>query len=325
MQEHFNASLNDLLIETPSSIAVALSGGADSFSLLHLAKHWAVEKNIPLVALTVDHRLRRESTEEAEKLHAWCVENKIDHTILTWTDEKPATAIQNTARNKRRQLLFNACAEKNIPVLLMGHQADDQAETFLMRLQRGSGVLGLTGIQPYSYDHATNVSLLRPLLTIRRAALRDYAVEHHLPFIDDPSNDDTAFERVAVRKTLEQLPDLADGVIKTVERLTRVDWALMTTATECFDQHAKRTETGIWLPLSFFTLFEDELCLRVAEQALYTLEPEAYIPLAGLEHLVQDMKQNDFKGQTLAGCRIRPKIRDKLPGFLFEIEPARHI
>lgn len=323
MQKQFNATLDDLLIEQPKIIAVAISGGADSFALLHMAQKWAQDKKITLQAMTVDHRLRRESTAEAEKIGAWCKKNKIAHTILPWTGTKPKTGLQDAARTKRRELLFNACAKKNIPILLMGHQADDQAETLLMRLQRGSGLLGMTGIQPYTYDHTTDMSLLRPLLNMRRVALRKYAVKNKLPFVDDPSNDNPAFERVALRQVLEQLPDLADGVIKTVERLTRVDWAITHTASECFAKHHEKTDTGLWFPLSFFAVFEDEICLRVAEQAIYTLDPDATVPLAGLEQLIEHLKQDGFKGQTLAGCSIRPKTKAKQKGFLFEIAPKR--
>ena len=323
MQKNFNETLDGLLIEAPSSIAVAISGGADSFALLSLAQDWAKKNKCALHAFTVDHKLRKESTAETKKVAAWCKKNKIDHTVLNWTGAKPKTGIQDAARNARRSLLFTACAKKNIPVLLMAHHADDQAETLLMRLQRGSGLLGMTGIQPYTYDHASNVSLLRPLLNIRRKELRNYAVKKKLPFIDDPSNDDENFERVKLRKILTQLPELADGAIKTVERLTRVDWALMTTASNHFNKHAETAGKGLWLPASFFALFEDELCLRVAEQAIHTLDADSDIPLTGLEQLIERMKKDGFKGQTLAGCAIAPKVWKKRKGFLFSPAPKR--
>lgn len=323
MQQFFDDTLDNLLIEKPETIAIAFSGGADSFALLHLAHIWAQKNDIALHALTVDHRLRADSTSEAEKMGAWCKENNIDHTILPWLDDKPCTGIQDAARNARRSLLFTACFEKNIPVLLMGHQADDQAETFLMRLQRGSGLLGMTGIQPCTYDHATNVSLIRPLLTIRRQALRDYAVAHDLPFVDDPSNDNPSFERAAIRQVLQQLPDLADGVVKTVERLTRVDVALMATADECFLRHREITDKGVWLPCSLFDAFEDEICQRVVEQAIYLIDADADIPLAGLENLILKLRQEDFAGQSLAGCMIGPKLWQKQKGYLIEPAPPR--
>jgi len=158
---------------------------------------------------------------------------------------------------------------------------------------------------------------------VRRKELRSYAVKKKLPFIDDPSNENDAFERVAVRKVLAQLPQLADGVVKTVERLTRVDWAIMATAMACFLNHRELTDGGVWLPASLFGTFEDEICLRVAEQAIHWIDADADIPLPGLEQLAERLKKPDFKGQTLAGCAVAPKTRQKQKGFLFTAAPAR--
>src|SRR5688572_11617571 len=172
MAKDFGIRLEALLPEETKKIAVAISGGGDSFALLHMTQAWAEKKKIELVALTVDHQLRKESKVEAQNVAAWCKKNNIAHKTLNWTGPKPKTDLQNKARDARRKLLLDACKKEKIGILLMGHQADDQAETILMRLQRGTGLHGLLGIPAISTEN--NITIIRPLLETRRDELRAY-------------------------------------------------------------------------------------------------------------------------------------------------------
>lgn len=312
-----------LLPHTPRRIAVAVSGGADSFALLHMAYLWSKQNDTALYAFTVDHGLRPESAQEAEAVAKWCKQNGIEHETLKWVGAKPKTGIQDAARDKRRELLFDACRKKKIPVLMMAHHADDQTETMLMRLQRGTGLTGFAGIKPVTTDEQTNVFLLRPLLGMRRQELRDYAIEHHLPFIDDPSNENPAFERIALRNLLLPLPDLAVGAAKTAERLNAADEALDYVAEKIFSVHTVIASEHVWLPQEIILDIPDALAQRITECALRQINPKAIIPLLGLENLINNMKEKDFSGKTLADCHIRPKILQKRQGFLIETAPKR--
>nr|WP_305889008.1 tRNA lysidine(34) synthetase TilS [Parvularcula maris] len=201
--------------------AIAVSGGADSFALLH----WAVGQGHPVVALTVDHGLREGSAAEAQAVRTWCSERNVPHETLVWRGEKPNTGIQAAAREARYRLLCEACYRMGLEHLLTAHNADDQAETVFMRLRRGAG-RGLAGMKPerkIAAGPGDLINLHRPLLGIRRAELRAYSQAAGLPFANDPSNEDERFERVQVRALLAALEqqDLLtmEALCRTAERV----------------------------------------------------------------------------------------------------------
>ncbi|MEM9989467.1 MAG: tRNA lysidine(34) synthetase TilS, partial [Pseudomonadota bacterium] len=185
-------------------LAVAVSGGADSFSLLHKL----YTEGYDILALTVDHGLRPEAAKEAEKVASWCGSQSIPHRTLRWEGDKPQTGIQAAARKARYHLLIKACQRESIDRLVTAHHQDDQAETVLMRLRRGSG-LGLAAIRAEVKVASADggpLTLARPLLTTaRRSQLLAYAEHHNLPFVHDPSNDDDRFERIRMRALLAAL------------------------------------------------------------------------------------------------------------------------
>lgn len=203
--------------EAEPTIAVAVSGGPDSLALSLLLHQWG-KKNI--LALTVDHGLRTGSDQEALLVQSWMQRYAIPHKILTWQGVKPRTRIQETARHMRYSLLTQACREHNITTLLTGHQAYDQVETFLMRLARGSGPRGLCAIRPVS--HVNGLKLVRPLLTVPPGRLRATLEHFKRPCIEDPSNQNKAFERVRWRQLWLDMTSRGltlDGILSTIERL----------------------------------------------------------------------------------------------------------
>jgi len=203
--ERFRADL-DALSPPGARLGVALSGGPDSLALLILT---AAARPGEVEAATVDHALRNESRAEAEGAAAVCKQLGVPHAILTaeWTD-KPTTAIQERARAERYRLLSAWASERGLDAVMTGHHADDQAETLLMRLNRGAGVRGLAGMRARSSvprdpsESGDPPSLLRPLLTWRRCDLERICAETNLTPITDPSNADDRFERVRIRKAL---------------------------------------------------------------------------------------------------------------------------
>ena len=198
-------------------LALAVSGGADSFALLH-ASH---ARGLPVVALTVDHGLREGSAADACVVAAWCAERGVPHETLRWEGGKPQTGVQAAARAARYRLLCEACERLGLDRLATGHTMDDQAETVFMRLRRGAG-RGLAGMPParkIASGPGEPVDLLRPMLCVRRAEARAYAEEQGLPVRDDPGNDDEGFERVRVRAVLGALEE--QGLL-TAEALARV-------------------------------------------------------------------------------------------------------
>ena len=184
-------------------VALAVSGGSDSTALMRLAADWARTHHPGLVlsVLTVDHGLRAESAEEAARVAGWAAELGLPHHLLRWEeDPKPDTGIQARARAARYGLMAAWCRTHAATALLTGHTLDDQAETVLMRLSRTMSPDSLAGIRPVGdWD---GLPLLRPLLRVKRQALRDWLSHLGQPWIDDPSNEDTRFERVRARRSL---------------------------------------------------------------------------------------------------------------------------
>lgn len=194
----------------PPRFAIAVSGGRDSMTLLLLCADYARRTGSDLLAFTVDHGLRAESKKEAAEVHASCSTLGVAHQTLRWKGEKPETGIQAAARSARYRLLIEAAESHQCGALLTAHTADDQAETLFMRLSRGAGVSGLSGMRDETLVAAgpgAPMRLLRPLLTTSRAAITDYLSGVGQYYIDDPSNEDPAYERVRARALLAALDE----------------------------------------------------------------------------------------------------------------------
>lgn len=179
--------------ETKPLIAVALSGGLDSMLLLALALAWAKARGGQIHALIVDHQLRAGSTDEALLVRDRARALGVAASILTWHHEPLANRLQERARLARYQLLDEACARLDCLHVLVGHHADDQAETVAMRTERRSGVRGLAGMS--AIIELEHCRILRPLLSFTRQQIRTTAKALDLAWIDDPSNDDPKFWR----------------------------------------------------------------------------------------------------------------------------------
>ena len=191
----------------PLRFLVACSGGADSLALTLLCADWIAKNGGAMQVLVVDHGLRSGSDLEAEQTQGW-LEQKGISAIIQRIARKPSGNMLDFARRERLGLLCDAAEEFAADAILLGHHRGDQAETVLDRLARGSHVLGLCGMQPYTYYQGK--LLLRPLLQLSQIRLRAYARAHHAPIIDDPSNRDRRFRRVRIRHWLWQSPELID-------------------------------------------------------------------------------------------------------------------
>lgn len=209
---HFAKAIETAFPRAPHALALAVSGGGDSMALLHIAADWARGRAIGLHAATVDHGLRPEAEEEAARVADAARALGVPHTTLRWTDRDGQGNLQDVARRARRALIEVWAAPLGVDAVLTGHTMDDQAETVLMRLARGSGVDGLAGIAP---SRQWVEVWLRPLLAVRRAELREWLRHRGIAWSEDPSNDDPRFDRVRARQMMDTLSDLG----LTVERL----------------------------------------------------------------------------------------------------------
>lgn len=186
-------------------ILLAVSGGPDSVALMLLAADWARSRAAApaLAVATVDHGLRAGSRAEGEAVARWVGALGLPHEILVWDGAKPSARIQERARDARYELLFRHAARIGADIVATGHHADDQAETILFRLLRGSGLSGLSGMA--SASERGGVVLSRPLLGRAKAELLAICEGKAHPFINDPSNQNPAFARTGLRALGERL------------------------------------------------------------------------------------------------------------------------
>lgn len=185
--------------EANPHLAVAVSGGADSMALTLLAHAWCKAHDGSITALTVDHRLRPESSEEAAQVGAWLSHHAITHEVLTLPPLAEGN-VQAEARAARYAALTHWCKAHHVLHLLVGHHAGDQAETIAMRQARLHESFGAAGMSASRSVHA--VRLVRPLLAHRKTELIHYLEARNQAWVDEPSNQDTRFERVRIRRSL---------------------------------------------------------------------------------------------------------------------------
>ncbi|MFO1241019.1 MAG: tRNA lysidine(34) synthetase TilS [Sphingomonadaceae bacterium] len=256
--ERFRGDLQKLIPADGAQLGVAVSGGPDSLALL-LLSNCAFPGQCH--AATVDHQLRAESAAEAAHVAEICASLGIPHATLTPT--KPITgSIQSAARAERYALLDVWAVHNGLDAILTAHHADDQAETLLMRLNRGSGTAGLSGVR------STNGRIVRPLLHWRREELADIVRRAGIEPIFDPSNDDERYDRVRIRKAIADT-DWLDPVAmsRSAAALSESDAALGWMADRLFAERARQVDESIVLndPLSLPLELQRRLLVRCIE------------------------------------------------------------
>ena len=188
--------------EKKPSVAVAVSGGPDSMSLLFLVNAFIKYKKGKLMALIVDHRIRKNSKEEAKFISTYLDKNNIKSHILTANKDKVTKKSMNEARNNRYNLLTDFCIKNNILHLFIAHHKDDNLETFLNRKIAGSDFYGLKSMSELSFYN--RVIIIRPLLNFSKAMLLDYNKRNKIEYINDPSNFNLDYTRPTIRNFLKK-------------------------------------------------------------------------------------------------------------------------
>lgn len=306
-QHYFASRMTALGVDASRLIAVAVSGGVDSMVLAHLALGWAQKNNAQIYAFTVDHRLRPESGREATQVKATLEGWGVPCDVLIWQDAAGGSALQARARTARYELLAQACKQKGIAQLLLGHQADDQAETFWLRLVDGSGIDGLGGMKPRRDEGA--LALLRPMLAVTRGDIRAYAVANNIRVIEDPSNTADKFTRVRLRGLVDSLQ--AEGLTpqrlglvmqKIADATAALDWV----RDDFLARHVQAHRAGVFLvDAEAFKKLPTDLQRRVLTELLGRHSPSAYPPRhQALDDLRLAVCGANFGGATLQGCHV---------------------
>lgn len=303
MLAEFSKGLAAIGVSAEKRVALAVSGGGDSMAMLHMAQ--AMFRR-PVLALIVDHGLRPESAEEAALTRTRAKAMGANPMILSWQGIKPKTGLQKKARDARYHLMASACQEASISVLLTGHNQDDQAETIYMRNEAGLLGPGLAGIAlraPLpSWPRGAGIDVARPLLGFNRLALREHCREQGIPYIDDPSNNDTRFSRVRARAVLNSNPGLRGQML-----------AIGAQAAQERSAEIERAKTAA--KLAEFTPWGGARVTGAAQSDLSVLLPLLIPCISGrdlspprqkTDALAGKINAPDFKGAALGGALIMP-------------------
>jgi len=202
-----------------AKMAVGVSGGVDSMCLLY----WLHKIGADVVCLHVNHKLRPEADMETEYVKDVCAQLNIPCHIFCWNGDKPKTGLEAAAREARYKMMTDFCRENNIKYLLTAHQSDDQIETFLMNLSRGSGLYGLSAMLPETTRDG--ITILRPLLNVSRDEIKKYCDDNNIKYFVDSMNGDEHYTRVKIRKNRHLLNDkleISDArILLAIQNLSR--------------------------------------------------------------------------------------------------------
>jgi tRNA(Ile)-lysidine synthase len=320
------------------ALVLAVSGGPDSTALLHLMARWraTLRPSPRLVAVTVDHGLRPEAKREASAVKQLSEKLGVEHATMRWTGEKPSTGIQEAARLARYRLLRAAAHRAEAHCVVTAHTLDDQAETVLFRMARGSGLAGLCGMgRRVPIDHlagragrpidqirpgrgqgagpSDDVMLVRPLLDVPKARLIVTLQEAGIHYAEDPSNADPRFMRARLRRLMPALaeegltPRCLARLARRVRRSEAAHEAIVASAAGRLGLSADTRK--MVLDVAGWRAFPDEIALRLLGRAIGVIGTEGPVAFAKLEALSDALNAALVRGttrfrRTLAGAMV---------------------
>ncbi len=294
--------------EPRPALAVAVSGGADSLALCLLAARWAARRGGTAVGVVVDHGLRPEAGAEARQVAGWLEARGIACQVLRWRGPKPVTGLAVAAREARYGLLAGWCRRHGRLHLLLAHHREDQAETVLLRLGRGSGLDGLAAMAAVS--ERGGVRILRPLLDVPKARLAATLRAIKQPWVEDPSNRDERYSRVRLRALAPALED--EGVTpaavgETAARLGVARAGLEVAVAGLLARSAELDESGYArIDAALLARAPDEIARRALGNVMACIGGGQYPPRrAALERLLARLRAGAWSGaRTLGGCHL---------------------
>ena len=288
--------------EDRPAIAAAVSGGADSMALALLLHRWARARGGEVLALTVDHRLRTESSREVGQVAAWLAARGIAHHSLVWKRPAggPGSALQARAREERYRLLASWCRRRGVLHLALAHHAGDQAETVLMRLARGAGLDGLAGMA--TSLARDGVRLIRPLLLIDPRRLRASLAEAGQEWIEDPSNRNERFERIRWRRIIP--PGARVTIARAAAEIGAERHERERRLADLLAEVHPSLNGALELRVEPLVAVQPELALAALGRILMAVGAEPYAPRReSLERLLANLRAGG-PARTLGGCRV---------------------
>lgn len=298
-------AFGELCVAAKGPIGLGVSGGSDSTALLLLAERWAKQAGRQLLALTFDHRLRSEAAEEAKSVASLCRQLGVAHHILRWQQPEKG---QVAARLARHKALADALGQQGGTHLLLGHTANDQRETFLMRARQGSTWWGLAGMQALSpspvWPQGRGIVIARPLLKIERFALRAWLQNQGADWHEDPTNLDPSYERIRMRAVLSASPDLPRRIDRIMRLLGEMRRALAKEVQTALIYHVRCDEDGLIRLAPAASQMRREAFFRLLSILIPCAAGSARLPgHSALLALIEEYRENGLKeARTLGGA-----------------------
>ena len=287
---------------------VAVSGGPDSQALSYLAKIYSIKKLLKVKYFIVDHKLRKNSTYEANFVKKKLKKFSINLNILTWHGTKPKNNIQSIARKKRYNLLVNQAKKFKIKNILLGHHLDDLFENFFIRILRGSGLNGLVSLDQKTENKKIN--LIRPLVKFEKKDL--IYISNHVfgSYVEDPSNEDDNFKRVKIRNFLKNLEK--EGLDRnkfflTIKNLKFANETIKFYNKKNLDENTffSKDKKVVLLKKEFFYQSQEVVFRSFTE--IIKFVGKKYYPTRGkkIDKIIQLIKSNSLIKITLGGCIVK--------------------
>ena len=296
-------------LKVKEDLAVAVSGGPDSLALAYLTKCYSLKNKIKVKYYIVNHKLRKESSLEAEIVKKVLKKIDIECKVLNWNGKKPSKNIQAVARDKRYSLLAIECKRNNIKNLLIGHHLNDLFENFLIRIVRGSGLNGLISFSKNTKYRGQNLNIIRPLLNLEKKDLFYISNEVFSFFVNDPSNINKDYKRTRIRNLLHSLENEGLDVKKlklTINNLKDSDRSIKFYVDRNLKNNVvflKRKNTYI-LSYNFFDQAH-EIIFRSLTSLIQKLGKK-YYPVRGksINELIEKIDKKSFTKVSLGGCFV---------------------
>lgn len=304
VQTRFSKALAAHSKSTEGGIGLSVSGGGDSIALMHLAAQKIGAENLRVI--TVDHGLRPEAAAEIALVARQANLLGLHHEVAKW-DWNQQGNLQAAARDGRWAAIRMWALTHNIRTVWLGHTADDQVETVLMRLARGSGIDGLTAMYPVS--QRDGLRLFRPLLGCAREELRSWLKEKEITWCDDPSNEDPRFDRVRARQMFAQLEGLGltkKRLLQTVGHMQAAHLTLQKAAQSFAQEHVRQDAGDLLFSTNALDLEKADAPRRVMAAGFGWVGNRTYRPR--FEQLLEVVEKSR-RGQivTLGGCILTPE------------------
>lgn len=304
MLNRFEHKLKELGVKKNEPIAIAVSGGCDSMALCYLCQNAGVDAT----AIIVDHRYRRNSEKEAKAVQDYLTkELGLEAVILTNKKKIPKTGVEEFMRELRYELIFEQLKRKKIKKILMAHHLDDQVETFLMRLERGAGLDGLTGIKEVS--KMKDISVIRPLLGFTKDELKALLKKNKIKWWEDPTNENVELTRNNIRKTLsgfsdyEQMRKRITTVIGNIDRARDFIESEKEKAAADMIKKVKGSLTAF--DLNKYKKLHSEIRLRLLRETIKKYSKTGKdVRMDSIRTLDDGLMKKEFKVAELHGLRI---------------------